>query len=341
MLSYKIFSNNFIIRLIQIIIFNIILVSFCSLFLFTVILGYEIWLGDVIECSNNEEDDKYYKFPKKPVDAALKIAAEVVLKSVEQVIPNIGAGAAAGTSAVGVLKLTQGLTPAQRLVATGITSFVVATGTQAGLKASTAIAKNVDFNNMIKDFPHSDPDINRVPSPDQNFTIHSPLEKLELNDSPLEIILSSILSINICILLLILILFYLIFSRYLLSSNKDILFKILDTFLLKLRFKEESIERYKQILINGDKYSNLFIFIFFIIVTFLLLFFSLLNIYFISEIKNNLDSYVDVYNYIKNKCGIVQEVNSVKGSIASGSDHLNSIIFIPLSCIVRRVIRIK
>lgn len=69
------------------------------------------------------------------------------------------------------------------------------------------------------------------------------------------------------------ILFYLLFTRYLLSSNKGIIWRIVHSFLVKLKFKKDSIERLKKMTNNGDKYKNLFILIFFIIISILLLFF--------------------------------------------------------------------
>lgn len=76
--------------------------------------------------------------------------------------------------------------------------MVVAAVSKAGFKTGAAIAKNLDLNRVIKDSPHSDPKEDRPPSPDQNFVIQSPLEYGEVDPSPLEVIFSGILSINIC-----------------------------------------------------------------------------------------------------------------------------------------------
>lgn len=75
---------------------------------------------------------------------------------------------------------------------------------------------------------------------------------------------------------------------------------------MKFKFRKESIERLNILINKGESYNNIFIFIFFIIISMMLLIFILLNIYFISELNSNIDSYVEVYNYIHNKCGIDQ-----------------------------------
>jgi hypothetical protein len=137
----------------------------------------------------------------------------------------------------------------------------------------------------------------------------SPLEKGEIgweDLSPLEVLLSSIFSLNVSILLLIIILFYLLFTRFFLSANKDFIWGSVHSLLLKFKFRKESIERLNILINKGESYNNIFIFIFFIIISMMLLIFILLNIYFISELNSNIDSYVEVYNYIHNKCGIDQ-----------------------------------
>lgn len=63
----------------------------CLLF-FSICVGYELLFGDYIECSSNDNSsnivnnninniqnnsDEYYHFPKKPVDAALKIVTQL------------------------------------------------------------------------------------------------------------------------------------------------------------------------------------------------------------------------------------------------------------------------
>jgi cytochrome c oxidase subunit 2 len=310
LINKEVFSNNIFVRIIQITIFYTIIVSFSTLFLFTFILSSDILLGDVIECSSKDDEDQYYKLPKKVVDRALDVGSEVIKSTVEHVIPNIGAGAAAGSAASTILKVSSALPPAQRMALAGASAFVVGAGAQAGLVAGTAIAKNTDIQSMIKNSPHSDPNLDRIPSPDPIFLIQSPLEKWEIDPSPLEIILSGILSININILLLLFILSYFLISKYVLSSNKNLFLRLLNFILLKLNLKMENIERIKTIFIKGEGYNDKFLFTLTIIIVIFIIAFFLLNMYFIYELNNNLDSYVDVYNYLHNKCTTIENFKS-------------------------------
>lgn len=222
LISKGIFSKNIFLRVLQITIFYTILISLFNILYITAIVGTEIRLGDSIQCSSKDPDDKYYKLPKNIVDKTLDLGSEVIKSTVENVIPNIGAGAAAGSAASTVLKLSSALPPTQRVILASTTAFAVAAGTQAGLSAGTAAAKNIKINNMIKDSPYSDPNLERAPSPDKKFLIESPLENWEIEPSPLETILISLMSINKNILLLLLILSYFLISRYLLFYKKDL-----------------------------------------------------------------------------------------------------------------------
>jgi hypothetical protein len=241
MINKGMFSNNFIIRIIQLIIFYTILLTISTFFLFTAILGYEFILGDAIQCASND-DDKFYKVPKELVNKALDVSTEIVKETAVKVIPNLGAGAAAGSAASTVLKMSATLPPAQRLVLAGSAAFVVGRTTQLGLSTGTSIAKNIDLNDMIKDSPHANTKLDRAPSPDPNFTINSPLEYGDIETSPLHTILVNVLSINTNILLLILILSYVLISRYFLSSNKNFIWKFLEFLFIKINLKRETIE---------------------------------------------------------------------------------------------------
>ena len=163
----------------------------------------------------------------KGIEAVANVLTRVVAAS-QEVIPNVGAGAAAGTIGAAALKTSTSLPLGQRLVVVGTTAFVGAAATQAGLNLGMAKVKNIDIKSVIKDSPHTDPNVNRIPSPGPDVWLclpNSPLEKWEIDSSPLEVFLSSILTLNVCVLLLIIVLLYLLFTRYLLSSNKDFIWR--------------------------------------------------------------------------------------------------------------------
>jgi len=164
---------------------------------------------------------------------------------IKQVIPNIGAGAAGGTAAGVAFKASGNLPIVPRLAVTGGAALVSSAGAQAGISGVQALVENSGIKegiiNGVKNSPHAD--ISRVPSPGIEPFIKSPLENWEIEISPLETLLSSILSLNVCVLLLIFILLYLSIYSYLISNNKDLIFKLVNYWLVKFKFKKESIER--------------------------------------------------------------------------------------------------
>jgi hypothetical protein len=80
-----------------------------------------------------------------------------------------------------------------RLLLTGATTAVSAGGAKVGLDVGGSISKNLDLTSAIKNSPHSNPQIDRIPSPD---VFHSFLNPSEVNvsfldsHSPLEVLLT-------------------------------------------------------------------------------------------------------------------------------------------------------
>jgi hypothetical protein len=304
------FSENKIIKILQFTIIYSLIFALILGFFISVCVGYELFLGEYIECSNNDsnnninnDNDKYYKFPKGPVDMALGIAKETSKAVVEHVIPNIGAGAAACTVAAAAYKASLHLPIPQRLAVVGGTAFATSAGVQGGISGVQALVKHSglkeSIQEAIKNSPHSDPKIDRIPTPEP--FIQSPLENWEIETSPLETLLSSILSLNVCIFLLLLILFYLFIYNYLLSKNKDFILKLVNYWLVKFKFSKETIERVEIWINKLGIYNNMYLTIFSIIICIFIFSIIVLNIYFVSELKNNIDSFVEVYNYLHKK----------------------------------------
>lgn len=87
-----------------------------------------------------------------------------------------------------------------RLAYLGAGVFVGTATSKLGLTAGSAITKNADLSDIIKESKHSDPNVDNIPSPDEpNFTVNSPLE----DGVPLLDLINSILSLNVLELLLI------------------------------------------------------------------------------------------------------------------------------------------
>jgi hypothetical protein len=301
------------------------------IFTFLIIIigvGNEFLFGNVIECSTHDGDSltsvygesnssssntdsnsggrKYYRMSvsEETANKAIESAGMMGKAFAENVGPNLGAAAAGGSAAGTAFKATQGVPMLQRLAIVGGVAFVTTLSTKTALNVGVAKANNMDILSSIKSSPHSNTNPDRIPSPDPYGFIHSPLEGWELECSPLETILSSILSLNVSVLLLIIILLYLIFYRYIVSSNKDLIWRALNYILLKFNCKEETIERTKKIFNQGDRYNTVFIFFLFIIISILLLIVLVFNIFIIIDLKDNIDNYVDVYNYLYDKCPI-------------------------------------
>ncbi len=104
--------------------------------------------------------------------------------TIEHIDPNIGGTVAAGHVGAAMLKATTGLPPLQRAGALAGSTLISAATTKVGLGIGQNIINNSDFMSSISQSSHGNPDINRVPSPDNTF-INSPLENGDLLRSPL------------------------------------------------------------------------------------------------------------------------------------------------------------
>ena len=102
-----------------------------------------------------EQEEEYYylKIPKKSVDIALNNAIDASKIALQSIVPQIGAGAAAG--AVGsapqaVIKSTTGLPAATRAGLLASSAFITAVATSVGLNVGAALIKSKDLKSEIK-----------------------------------------------------------------------------------------------------------------------------------------------------------------------------------------------
>jgi len=246
------------------------------------------------------EDDKekgdFYRFEisKSLGDKIMSIGKDIILEGVNTIAPNFGVGAAASAAAVGVFKATSGVPLGQRMILLRATTTVIAIGSKVGLDLGTSISRNMDLTDAIKNSKHGNVDPDKIPSPDGD-EIRCPLEQGDML-SPLEEILRSQLTLNILILILVIIFLILIFNRYVLKFNLNMITKFNDRYVA---------DKYKYLIINytskGLDFNSKFIFIMFIINTIFILLLLLLNIYISLELSNNTENYVQVYNHLHNK----------------------------------------
>jgi uncharacterized membrane protein len=301
------FSNKFYIRFPQkFIIYSLI-------FIFVVILYFSVLdlfnLLPTIYCSSGEEDNiikdvikvtsethdtnkEYYtfKFSKKVVDNSVNTVVEASSMITEKIVPNIGVSAAAGAATAAIIKNTVGMPLAQRLIVIGSTAAVTAAGTRIGLGLGSVISKNININNAIKNTKHADPQPDRVPSPDPDMIL-SPLE----NDmtSPLQDLMIYSLALDIFILILFIVILIIIFNRYILNFNLNFINSVLNKYMsIKIR------NWFNKNINTGIDYHSKFVLFIFIINSIFIFLFVLLKIFIISELLVNIDSYIDVHNYI-------------------------------------------
>lgn len=248
----------------------------------------------ILKSEKNDNDEVYhFKIKKSTVDKIVDTAQSLSGVFASTVVPNIGAAAAAGTVGASVVKTTVGMPPLQRGVLIGGASAITAAGTVLGIDVGKSISKNLDLSESIKNSPHGDPDITRIPSPESDL-INSPLEAME-NFSPLEVLLNSLVTLNILELMLYIILILLLINKYFYPFNINNISKIINKF-MPLSF----INWYTKYTNKSIDYNNRFTQIMFISVTILLLLFKLGNLYITAELSLKIDDYVLVYNHLKN-----------------------------------------
>jgi hypothetical protein len=247
-----------------------------------------------ISTKNNTENYNF-QINKDLMDKGLQSVSEMSKAVVQQIAPNIGAGAAAGTATAAMVKATTGLPAFQRMGLIGGTAVITAASTKVGLNIGKAISKESDIMDSIKNSEFCDSNIERIPSPD-NIFINSVLEKNEqinIENSPLEVLLTSLFTLNVLTLLLIIILLILIFNRYILHFNLDLILSLIEKYMPnKLK------ELIKKKVNKGIDYNNKFILIMFIVNSIILIIILLMSIFVSAELAYNINDYVTVYNHI-------------------------------------------
>ena len=239
---------------------------------------------------------------------------------VDKVVPNLGAVAAGSALGNAMVKASAGQPLTTRMVLGGGGIFVGTVSSKVAMGVANKVTKNDALYDFIQSSPHSDPKIDRVPSPGVG-PINSPLEKGDLFHSPLEDLLGYSLILNFLILILVILFLLIIFNRYIYNKNSKVFTKLLN-FLFRVQTtgssKDKSYEegenqrsntssRHKLEVLQKkidnftskiNKLGEIFNFSIFVIFTLLLIFNIILNIYINSELLVNIDKYVSVYNNI-------------------------------------------
>ena len=257
---------------------------------------------DVVKVSSNIDDknDEYYniKVRKEIVDKAMNKGKDLIEVGVKDIAPNLGIGAAIGKVTAEAFKHTAGMAPLPRLAIVGGTALTTGAGTVMGIELGKAIVKNTKIAQEVEasklDASVKSESGRNSPSEIDGGFISSLLEG---NEIPLITMVNGLCFLNYTEFSLILALFSLFFrknfniflKRFTLNlKNKYIQNKEVD------RINEDNVTIHKAF-DTLDKYTNYLILLIFIC----LFWIKILNIYFSSNLAENIDSFVTVYNHIK------------------------------------------
>lgn len=125
------------------------------------------------------------------------------------------------------------------------------------------------------------------------FPFHNTLEHSEITYTPLEELLTSLFLIDILIFIVIIFLLFLTLNRVIISKNIGNFTDLIEKYLSK-----NFTKWYKSYVNKSIIYNDRFYLIIIIINSAVLIILLLTNLYVITELLTNLDSYVKGYNYL-------------------------------------------
>jgi hypothetical protein len=287
-------SKNILIRFIQkFVIYNLCFIisifisSYLNIILFNTIEGIHPGSIDInniichIDKVINAPSDHYdIKVPKGPVDTVVIALGDAA----KNITSNLGAATAGGAVGAAVIKNIP-LAPVPRMAAAVVTAGATSGAITVGIQGGSTIARNISNSEAIKNHPYSNPDIDRVPSPDPTFINNA----LESGDQPIPLVdlLLNLVELNFLELIV-------LFTLILLLFNK-IFGNLLMTYLSKSLPHSLS-----KILNKSNEYNTIFTNILIIFLLILLIIMLLMNLYFSSVLYTQIDDYVLVYNNLNN-----------------------------------------
>jgi hypothetical protein len=266
---------------------------------------------------DKDNKDEYYNFKirKDLFDEGLKNIGDASYLALEKIAPNIGIGAAAGSAVSSAIKYSAGMSPLPRLAVVGTTAAITAAGARIGLDIGGVVSKNMNIEKAIKNSPHADPNIDRIPTPpaEPDFFIQSPADIT----SPLQDLLMYSLALDILILILFIGILVIIFNRYIVKFNLNIINNIIQSLQRNIlpalptagrerrgvnKYVPNKIINWLNKSVNTSiEYNNKLVLFIFIINSIFIFLFVLLKLFINSELLINIDSYINVHNYIHAK----------------------------------------
>ena len=263
----------------------------------------------------NENNEAVYEFKGKTKENNLVEGLHTLAKG----LPEAGAASAAGALGKAIIHNTPSLPPVQRGML-GIATTSISYGVMKGIGTLVDLKKNQDKSEVIyealplgkklsntthnlsegsnKDFNTT----NKVVEDINNNGINSLLERGEtnVNDNPLLLLLTTQLTMNIYMLVTIIVLIILILNIIMYKTNSNFILNAVNK-IVNDKYKIKFMKISEKLLIHYNKFSIKYLVILTIINCIHLIIIVIFNIYVNIELIDNLDYYVEVYNYIKNK----------------------------------------
>lgn len=169
------------------------------------------------------DTDYIVRVNKESFSTAVNTIATAIQNVGGPVLTNAGAGTAAGAVGTAVFQGTTSLPPVTRGAVVAGSVLVSAAAAKVGIDLGTAISQHT--GSAIKNSPHADTNIDRIPSPEQ-FPNHSVIENTEsIDTSLLYTLVRSDFILTLLISVLILSFLVLIFNRYVLRYNVEVISK--------------------------------------------------------------------------------------------------------------------
>jgi phosphate/sulfate permease len=244
---------------------------------------------------NNNNEYFEFKFPAKPIDYIAKGIGTAFAKGVSDYAA--AAGGVAASAFFYFNKSSASLAPLPRIVGAAVAGGATAIGVIVGNRIGKSIGNKVNVLEEIKNHKNSDPDIERIPSPD-DLIISSPFED---GNIPLVDLLLDLVSLNLIEIIIIISIILMIGS----NKNNNIIYN-----LIKKYIPNNYLHLFIQKVSNfNTKFTNFML----IIMVVILLLIKLGNLYVSCELFANIEDYVIVYNYIKkNSLLMIISLNSIK-----------------------------
>jgi len=236
-----------------------------------------------------------YLLKKKIADTIVDKIGDATKVALATIVTNIGAGVAAGTVGAAALKLSTGMPPLQRAALVGASTLGSAATTKVGLDLGAAVSKNLNIKEAIKNSPHADVNIDRIPSPDIDF-INSVLEASEQvnNYTPLEELINYQFTVNAIIFIFIILLLTMLFNRFIFTSNLVFISYLFE------KYTSNKISQWFTNKINkGIDYNNRYTLFLFLFISLIIIINLIMSLFISSELLLNIDDYVTIYNHLK------------------------------------------